>query len=719
MNLNLLSPIYLLGLLGISLPVLVHMLTRRQQTHIKFSAVYLLTQAQKRAVKRRRPNRLLLLLCRCMGIAFLSFALANPLFSFGGSQEFLTNVPGSNIFILDDSYSMRHSAAEKNLYESAVEVLDAMIEKFPPRSSFSLVLASDPPKVVQDWTTEKSGIKKFLKSSTPSYKTTSISRAVSQSFELLESAPHKSKRIFILTDRDKNGWTETEIQPPSNPHDVKIKVIDFSEMKKGVNQAFIHDLEVTQEFLTNSKIIRVKVGVTSLLPDRPIKRLPVSLWVNGKLEKESSVDLPPGGKVEKEFSFPYLGNDPIKGHIEIQDDALAIDNRRVFTYQPDQKIKVLIVDGDPRAIAHQSEAFYLERALNPFSVSLSDIVPTLSTVAELPRRNLALFSVIMLCNVQELPFDFERDIEKFVMQGGALFISLGDQVDAKFYNEKMGSLLPVTLKTLNQVSDNNNPFQLLSEPSDHPVMKIFSGKTLKEMGAISFNSIYSVEPRENAKFSIPMKFVNGFPAITESEFGKGKVILFTSSVDRDWNNFPIQPTFLPWIQRWVKYSARSLENITQKSFLVGEPFILENGEDIRYLKTPQGTLKRLARDQEGKIRFADTFRPGIYALFRDHDSSPSSEKLDDKTAVRPLDKLPVNAERAGSFTINLDTRESSAGLISDQEIQTFFAGFPLEITNDLENWKSSEEITGFSLTTPLLMLVALMLFTEGWMVRRE
>ena len=94
MNLNLLSPIYLLGLLGISLPILVHMLTRRQQTRIKFSAVYLLTQAQKRSVKRWRPNRLLLLLCRCMGIAFLSLALANPLFSFGGSQEFLTSVPG-------------------------------------------------------------------------------------------------------------------------------------------------------------------------------------------------------------------------------------------------------------------------------------------------------------------------------------------------------------------------------------------------------------------------------------------------------------------------------------------------------------------------------------------------------------------------------------------------------------------------------------------------
>jgi len=81
MNLNFISPVYLLGLLGISLPILVHLLTRRRQTHIKFSAVYLLFRSEKRSIKRSRPNRLLLLLFRCLAIIGLSLALANPIFS--------------------------------------------------------------------------------------------------------------------------------------------------------------------------------------------------------------------------------------------------------------------------------------------------------------------------------------------------------------------------------------------------------------------------------------------------------------------------------------------------------------------------------------------------------------------------------------------------------------------------------------------------------------
>ncbi len=631
MNLNLISPNYLLGILGVSIPILVHMLTRRRKKHVKFSAVYLLLQAKNKSIKRARPNRLLLLLFRCLGIVFLCLALSNPLFSFSGPQEFLSAVPTANVIILDDSYSMRFQGGEKTVFESAVEVLGSMAEKFPANSAFSLVLASRPSIIKLDWTADRNRVKRLLETLAPYYQSANMGQAVSKSFELLESAPHEFKRIFILTDKDKNGWTDMET--PRNHKSLQVKVIDFSSIKKGDNRALVKNIEVTQAFLTNSRIIRIKAEIVNLMSDRAISKLPVSLWINGRQESESFIDLPPGGKAEKEFSYPYTGHDPLAGFIEIQDDALSVDNRRMFAYQPDHRIKVLVVDGDPRAIAHQSETFYVERALNPFSVSMSDIEPTLSTLAELPQRRLDFFSVVMLNNVQELPFDYERKLENFVLRGGALFISMGDQVDAKFYNERMGTLLPVTLKALNQVSYKDEPYRFLTKTSAHPVLKIFTGKTLEEMGDVRFNSIYSVEQRGEAEYTVPMQFTNGFPAVIESGFGKGKIILFLSSVDRDWNNFPIQPTFLPWIQRWVKYSARSLESITHTKFHIGEPFRLETEQGAHYLKTPAGTIKRLSRKKDGKILFSDTFRPGVYSLFRNNasDAVPDAKGQDTKS----------------------------------------------------------------------------------------
>ena len=115
MSLNFSSPFFLFGLLGISIPILIHLLTRRQQKHVRFSAVYLLFQSQKRSIKKSKPNRLLLLFLRCLGIALFSLALANPFFSLGSSEAFRNNSPSSYVFIFDDSFSMRSQVKEKNL----------------------------------------------------------------------------------------------------------------------------------------------------------------------------------------------------------------------------------------------------------------------------------------------------------------------------------------------------------------------------------------------------------------------------------------------------------------------------------------------------------------------------------------------------------------------------------------------------------------------------
>ena len=113
MSLNFSSPFFLFGLFGVSVPIAIHLLTRRKQKHVRFSAVYLLFQSQKRSVKTSSPNRLLLLFLRCLGIALFSLALANPFLSLGNSEVFRNNSPASYVFIVDNSFSMRTKEKKK------------------------------------------------------------------------------------------------------------------------------------------------------------------------------------------------------------------------------------------------------------------------------------------------------------------------------------------------------------------------------------------------------------------------------------------------------------------------------------------------------------------------------------------------------------------------------------------------------------------------------
>ncbi len=700
MSLNFSSPIFLFGLLGVSIPVLIHLLTQRQQKQIRFSAVYLLSQSKKRSTRKARPNRLLLLLARCLAIALFSIALANPLFSFRESEAFLTTSPASIVFILDDSYSMGTRSKEKTLFNHALEYVSKRLQQTPDKSEFSLVLASSPARIEQDWTPDKSTFTNKLKAQRVSYRTTNIGDAIDKSIKLLESAKQKKRKILLLTDLDKNGWRKESFPKIEHLSPYQVQVLNFSHLQSDDNKGMVQSVQISQEFLTRSRLLRVKAQIKNF--SSTISRIPLSLSLEGKLVKEKLLDIPPRQTLAHEFSYPLRRNQSLNGKIHISDDALTADNSRHFLFHPSQNIQVLVVDGDPKTISHQSESFYLEHALNPFSVSLSHIDPTVSTLSELPLRNLSDFAVVILANVRELPLDYELELEKFVSNGGALLFGMGDQVNAKYFNERLGNLLPVKLDSKYQTRE--GAMHLLLKNNTHPVMQAFSPKALEEMRGINFYSMYTVQARENKKFKVGSWFLNQHPAVIESETGKGIVVMFLSSLDRDWNDFPIQPTYLPWIQRWTQYAARGLENISQPDLLVGETFRQSTPDKRWVVRKPDGTMHLLENNT-----FTDTFQPGVYHLF----SSPGM------TEQKTLAKLPKGSEPTRTFTVNIDTRESKPGKISQKEIESFLAGLELEFLEpqtQIANLQTSDRIP---LSTPLLLMVAGMLFIEGWMVRKE
>jgi hypothetical protein len=714
MSLNFLSPLYLFGILGIVVPILIHRLTRQKQKYQRFSAVYLLMELKSRCIKRSTPNRIFLLIIRCMAIVLLSMAMANPIFSFNASNDFATNNPSANVFIVDDSYSMGTQVNQDTYYSSAVKTVREIIQFSPNKSTYTLVSGSSSGRVLQEWTDAPGKIQKILKSNQPSARTTDIGQAIKQALRLLESVSKKNKHIYILTDRDTNGWDknyfsaiETKIQHP-------IHIIDFSEMRPGINQAAVTHSEAQQTYLNNSRMVKVKIKAANLLKSKPINKLNVSLWVDGKKKIEGTMNIDADSSAEKELSFPLQSNDFLNGEIRIENDLLITDNIRFFSHQPDQTIKTLVVDGNPNTVEHLSETFYLERALNPFGSSHSNIELTLSTPGELPRLNLLDFSVIVLCNLQDLPYGYEQELEKYTLRGGALFITLGDQVNTKFYNEKLGGILPVFLKGIHTTTKNKEPFRFLIQPSKHPVLNIFKGKALEEMKSTTFNTIYSIEAREGSNFTTPITFKNKFPALIESTNGKGKVFLFTSSIDRDWNNFPIQPTFLPWIQRWIKYSARGLDSHLKKNLLVGEPFYLQKSleEPTIYITSPEGKVT-YPGSINGKIEFQDTDTPGVYKIHQDPNNYSARE------ASILLPQIPYGAKLIGSFNVNIDPIESISEKISNDEIKRLLP--EANITFSSGHQKLNIKKTGGSrvVSTFILTLMGIMFLLEGWLVRRE
>ena len=51
------------------------------------------------------------------------------------------------------------------------------------------------------------------------------------------------------------------------------------------------------------------------------------------------------------------------------------------------------------------------------------------------------------------------------------------------------------------------------------------------------------------------RFDDGTPALLERKTGAGRVLMWTSSLDLDWNDMPVKPVFLPFVHTLMKYLA--------------------------------------------------------------------------------------------------------------------------------------------------------------------
>src|SRR5207245_944508 len=134
---------------------------------------------------------------------------------------------------------------------------------------------------------------------------------------------------------------------------------------------------------------------------------------------------------------------------------------------------------------------------------------------------------------------------------------------------------------------------------------------------VHFKALWKVDPGAAA---VLMRTNSGSPLLCEKPFGKGRVLLFTSTCDRDWTNFPVRPAFLPWVYRLMGDLARErLER--QGNYLTGEhvPLRVSAAQGISQVlvKKPDGTLgyATTSDNPAAPLEFTDTSQPGVYTLY--------------------------------------------------------------------------------------------------------
>src|SRR5258708_4779878 len=97
-----LAPLFLAGALAAAIPIVLHLLKREPEAHVKFSAVQLLRHAPVEHAQKRHLRELLLLALRVSALLLLAFAFARPFLT----SPVAASSAGVTVVALDTSASL-------------------------------------------------------------------------------------------------------------------------------------------------------------------------------------------------------------------------------------------------------------------------------------------------------------------------------------------------------------------------------------------------------------------------------------------------------------------------------------------------------------------------------------------------------------------------------------------------------------------------------------
>jgi len=248
--------------------------------------------------------------------------------------------------------------------------------------------------------------------------------------------------------------------------------------------------------------------------------------------------------------------------------------------------------------------------------------------------------------------------------GKPIILFLGDHVTPDEYNRI--PLFPWRIREMKEAGIGKA--ERVAQVDDRcDFLKPFSGPGGESLRAASFRRYFKVEGSMRSL----LIFENKDPLLVESDIGKSKIFLFTSSGDLDWNDFPLKAAYLPLIQGMIKEAVSFFKDSIPYSVRFGEPF----REKVRSTQVlgPQGG-------------------PGIYQFLL------SSEEV-----------------RQG---VNTPFEESDLGKLTDEEVRKKFWKRDIKIVEYKERASSSlktrrREIWPFLLVFLLIVLGVEMVVANG------
>jgi hypothetical protein len=590
-----LTPLFFLGAAALAAPILVHLVRRTRARRIQFPALVFVRQVPQRTIRRRTIHNLLLLIIRCLAILLIVIAFMRPFFS-NKSAAKTTSGAGATVILIDNSLSMRRD----QMFANAQQKAEAAIDDARNDEQIALLSFDKRYSVVNRFVTDKNRIRFGLRSLSAGWDGTDYEQALRGAESLLaEQKTAGPKKIVMISDFQASGWNRANATFKL-ANDTLLSTLDVGGNTPPANVA-VTNVEARGTVFSQKYLDNLAVHVANF-SDSQVDHVGVDFQINDQTVEKRDVSLNSRDSKVIEFTGFNLNDGANRCTIQITAADFPLDNRFYFTLRREVPAKGLIVESSTRGA---SDSLHLQSALTtnddlPFSF-------TLKTSGAVDPNSIAEYKLIILNDAGIVSPALADGLAKFVMNGGQLIVSTGPRTDASSFGGALQQIMPATL-TESVQTKGSDTVAISDVKFDHPIFEVFqqSGR----LAAAHVVGYFRSQPAANA--TVLARFEDGSPALLESRSGKGRVLLFTSSLGPSWNDLPLTPLYLPFIHQMVRYAGSREEN---SWYGMGQTFTVAKDQGaVPAIDTPSGT--RLSENKltpEGDLLVTGR-EPGFYRL---------------------------------------------------------------------------------------------------------
>jgi Aerotolerance regulator N-terminal/von Willebrand factor type A domain len=385
-------------------------------------------------------------------------------------------------------------------------------------------------------------------------------------------------------------------------------------------------------------------------------------------------NLKPKESAAVDFVYKFTAPGTYALQVKLEGDALEPDDGRAIIVTVKDTIPVLLVNGKPAADPYDRATEYLKLALNPFPpgaepkfAPLRPKVINAAQFADVSEAELAGYDCIFLCDVPQFGSGDLRRLEGHLRRGGGLIVSLGDRAadNLEVYNRLLykndGGLLPAQLiKKIVAPVDHHFTLNGQDDQFFEPPLKAFADDDDRlSLRTGRFRQYVQAKASSDSKIRTILGFMPELDSLTTTRFDKtlandhpaliewnpplprdgaiaprlkdsarpiqaryrGKVLLFTSTLNMDWNSWPGSPSFGAMMQETTRVAAAG--RLREQANLVGqglEEYFPGVGNEVDATVYPPGENRKPQKvrtqnmDDTSVFRYADTERSGIFKV---------------------------------------------------------------------------------------------------------